>query len=739
MQKAHNELERQVQEHPVDLTPTNESSSWKVKERRQVEMALQESNRMLKALSLVQSYYIAGLSMSSLFRIILDDFVALTDSKIGFIGEILYAPTGERYIKTVSLTDVDKHNEFCQIYERAASSGIEFHKAQTLFGAVLTTEKAVIANDPATDPRRGGLPEGHPPLDSFLGLPIHHGKELLGVVGLGNRPGGFDDKLVAYLDPFLITCGNIIEASRTRQRRKAVENLLRESEERYRRITDGLTDYIYTVAVKDGKAVETTHGPACRAVTGYTPRDYEDEPSLWSQMIVKEDREQVAAYIDKILRGEQVPLFEHRIIRKDGEIRWISNKFIPQFDSSGRLVAYDGVIKDITEYKQAAEQVYKSKVTLRMAIDGIPDPLFMLDAKLRIIKLNKAAKDYYGLTRYRDAIGKFCFEAFRGRSNPCESCESPFSDMHGYSGSFERKGQIYPDRIEEIAVDMVRDISGAPEAYIIRIFDITQARMVDRHLVQSEKLAAMGLLVAGVAHEINNPNNFIYFNTPILRSYLQFLLPIVDEYALTHPQLQAFGRPYAGFRGDCFKLLDNIEHGSTRINQIVGNLREFAHERGKGERCWVDLKQVVEKGLAICTGRIKKLVQTIDVNIPERIPPLSVFTDPLAIEQVVVNLLINAAQAADKHNSWIRMTINERPEPDIEAVVEVSDNGCGMDSETMKKIFNPFFTSKAAGIGTGLGLSISYRLVTELKGRIEVESEVGTGSTFRIVLPLQQS
>ena len=131
------------------------------------------------------------------------------------------------------------------------------------------------------------------------------------------------------------------------------------------------------------------------------------------------------------------------------------------------------------------------------------------------------------------------------------------------------------------------------------------------------------------------------------------------------------------------------------------------------------------------------MVKTIDVNIPEELPGL--FTDPLAIEQVVVNLLINAVQAADKDNSWIRMTIHESPEPEVEAVVEVSDNGCGMDSETMKKIFNPFFTSKAAGIGTGLGLSISYRLVTELKGRIEVESEVGTGSTFRIVLPLQQS
>ena len=291
---------------------------------------------------------------------------------------------------------------------------------------------------------------------------------------------------------------------------------------------------------------------------------------------------------------------------------------------------------------------------------------------------------------------------------------------------------IDPDRIEQVFVYPVKDESGTPEATIVRIADITQARIMDRQLIQNEKLAALGLLVAGIAHEINNPNNFIFFNIPILRSYLQFLLPIVDEYALAHPQLQAFGRPYPVFREDCFKLLDNIEHGSTRINQIVGNLREFARERGKGERHRVDVKQVVEKGISICLGRIRKTVKSFEVNIPEGLPTL--FTDPLALEQVVVNLLINAAQAADKDNSWVRLTITSQKEPEGVVIVEVSDNGCGMDTETKMKIFDPFFTTKAAGVGTGLGLSISHRLVSELGGRIEVQSQVGKGSIFRVRL-----
>ena len=96
--------------------------------------------------------------------------------------------------------------------------------------------------------------------------------------------------------------------------------------------------------------------------------------------------------------------------------------------------------------------------------------------------------------------------------------------------------------------------------------------------------------------------------------------------------------------------------------------------------------------------------------------------------------MINAAHAADKEDSWVRLTITEPKGPGDEVVIEVCDNGCGMDSETRKKIFDPFFTTKAVGVGTGLGLSISHRLVTELGGRIEVESEVGRGSVFRVII-----
>lgn len=638
--------------------------------------------------------------------------------------------------------------------------------------------------------------------------------------------------------------------------RQQVEASLQESKKRYRRIIEGVTDYVYTVHFREG-TIETIHNPACEVVTGYTPEEYAADPNLWIRMVLPEDRTNVADYVKKSAAGQSVRPIEHRILHKGGQTRWVHSVLIPEFDAKGTLVAYEGVIKDITERKHAEklvqeseekyrsffetvrdgafikrkdgrfvdcsqgvvnlfgytskselmkvevpsmyanpadgarviqeiiekgfvenlplkirtkkgdirsilitsaamkdeegevflhgsvtdiserklaeEKLFSSKATLSTIFDGISDPFIMLDKELRIKRLNKAAKKYYALTSFQEALGKFCFEGFRGRSSPCEGCEKCLSELHGFSGSYERRGGMYPDRIEQVFVDVVRDRSGTPEATIVRIYDITEVKIRSQQLIQSEKLASLGLLIAGIAHEINNPNNFIYFNTPILRTYLQFLLGIVDKYIAAHPDLQAFGRPYPDFREDCFKLLANIEHGTNRINQIVGNLREFVRDRGTGEMRQIDLKQVVEKTLSICQGRLKKAVKTFTTHIPEILPPL--FTDPLALEQVLVNLLINAAQAADKDDSWIQLNITGPQEPEGEVVIEVNDNGCGMDSETLDKIFVPFFTTKAVGIGTGLGLSISHRLIAELGGGIEVESEVGKGSSFSLRLP----
>lgn len=139
--------------------------------------------------------------------------------------------------------------------------------------------------------------------------------------------------------------------------RKQTEESLRSSEERYKRLVESVTDYIYTVEVKDGLPVSTSHGPGCVAVTGYTPREYESDPNLWSRMVYEEDRKGVIDQGLTVLSGKVAEPLEHRIMHKDGSIRWVRNMPVPIYDEHGRLVAYDGLIKDITERKKLEDQL----------------------------------------------------------------------------------------------------------------------------------------------------------------------------------------------------------------------------------------------------------------------------------------------------------------------------------------------------------------------------------------------
>jgi two-component system NtrC family sensor kinase len=179
----------------------------------------------------------------------------------------------------------------------------------------------------------------------------------------------------------------------------------------------------------------------------------------------------------------------------------------------------------------------------------------------------------------------------------------------------------------------------------------------------------------------------------------------------------------------------NIENGSGRISTFVSNLRKFSQTEYQTSLIWVELKDVIENVHSICHSKIKRSVKSFVKNIPENLP--KIYIEPYALEQILLNLLINAAQAADKHDSWIKLnvTVNDGNRDDL--TIEVSDNGCGIDKEAQLKIFDPFYTTKSQTEGTGLGLYVCHTLVERLNGRIEVESEPGQGSAFRLILPVK--
>lgn len=264
------------------------------------------------------------------------------------------------------------------------------------------------------------------------------------------------------------------------------------------------------------------------------------------------------------------------------------------------------------------------------------------------------------------------------------------------------------------------------------ISDITERRALQKQLLHREKLASLGLLVSGITHEINNPNTFISFNLPILRDYLSALMPIFDEYASQHPDLRFFYMPYPRFRADLFKLLDNMEHGTSRISGIVSSLKNFLRKRDGSELQRTDISSLIEQIVSISQPEIRKKVKSFHVIVPGGLPEIT--TDPEAVQQVVLNLLINAAQACEKPDSEVTLRVGRLAVDERSLFIEVRDNGKGMDDAVKRRIFDPFFTTKGSVSGTGLGLYICYNLLQNLGGQIEVDSTPGQGSTFRVIL-----
>lgn len=290
-----------------------------------------------------------------------------------------------------------------------------------------------------------------------------------------------------------------------------------------------------------------------------------------------------------------------------------------------------------------------------------------------------------------------------------------------------------PIRDIRLIVTTVFDADGKPFEIQGIFQDITEKKRMERQVIQNEKLASLGFMASGLAHEINNPNNLISFNIPILREYLFSLLPITDVFANGQTGLELCDMKYGDFKRDLFRLLDNIESGSVRINKIVYSFRKFVQIKSDTEYQHVDIAKLIQGCVEISSPKMKKLVRHFQVTIDENLPEMA--TDPEILEMAVTNLLINAAQACDKPESIVSLSVSYEDHLKRQLVIRVSDNGCGMDKDTVSRAFDPFFSTKASEQGTGIGLSLCHNMISSQGGRIEVESTPGQGSTFCMILP----
>lgn len=258
-------------------------------------------------------------------------------------------------------------------------------------------------------------------------------------------------------------------------------------------------------------------------------------------------------------------------------------------------------------------------------------------------------------------------------------------------------------------------------------------------LLQAEKMAAIGQLAAGVAHEINNPIGFVSSNLQSLQDYNSKLFKLIEFYQklaakIENPAYKAVEQDmlsrqqYAFIQDDLPDLLNESIEGLSRVAVIVKNLKAFSHV-DSSEWQYASITEGLDNTLKIAANQIKYKAE-VHKEYQQDLPDL--YCQPMQLNQVFLNLLVNAAQAIEeKGDIFVAVFATESM-----IVVKISDTGSGIDKKHLKKIFEPFFTTKPVGTGTGLGLSLSYSIVQKHLGHIKVESEVGKGTCFTIELPL---
>lgn len=494
---------------------------------------------------------------------------------------------------------------------------------------------------------------------------------------------------------------SIVRDITERKRAEELLNLLKEAIETTRlgiTITDRGGKIIFT-----NQAEAEMHGYKVEELIGRESRLFAP-PDTWSPFT-----------------SEQVDGMEHFSreslnIRKDGMIFPVSITSVPVRDSGGRPVALISVCKDITEQKEAEDELRRSEERYRAlyqqfnaVLDAIPDVLMLISADMKVLWLNRASED---LCKAEDIAEHPCYRVCHERALPCEGCPA----LRSFRTGNEEGSQISAPggRTLDIRAIPIKDARGRVINVLEVISDITERILLQEKAIRTKHLASLGELAAGVAHEINNPMNSII-------NYAQIL---IDENAK---------------RKTGSDIGDRIIKEGNRVSGIVRSLLSFAREtEEKKSPC--SICEIVEDTLALTETQLRREGVKLKVGLPGDLHDIT--ANARHIQQVLLNLISNARYSLNEkypgkdENKALRITGENIEVGGVPHVrLKVHDTGTGIPGDIINIIMNPFFTTKPSGKGTGLGLSICHGIINDHDGRIMFNSVEGEYTEVVIDLP----
>ena len=485
--------------------------------------------------------------------------------------------------------------------------------------------------------------------------------------------------------------------------RLRTESALKESEARYREIFKNSVAGICQ-STPEGRFI--TANPAFAKMLGYdSPEELVSSISNIAKQVYVNPEER-KSFQEVVQKNRISSNFGFQVKRKDGSLAWLSSNTRGHFDSDGSILHYETVVIDITELKNAEEELRLKTELNQTFLDAIPCVALLMRPKTReIVAVNKAAKDAGCL------CGQTCFETWPKTENPCSWCLAP---------EVWRTGE--PKRLVVEAHGIIWDAHWIPiteDLYLHYAFDITEQKNLEAQVQQSYKMDALGTLAGGIAHEFNNILGIIIGNTELA----------IDDVPEWNPAKSC---------------LEEIKAASLRAKDVVRQILSFTRKT-PGERKLVQISTIVKEVLKLIRATIPT---SIEIKQSVLCDTELILCNPTEVNQILLNLCSNAAQAMpeDRGNLDVTLeavTLDEKSATEYDDLIPgdyvklmVVDNGSGIDPVIRDRIFDPYFTTKDIGEGTGMGLAIVYGLVKKHDGVIVINSEKDKGTSVEVLFPI---
>ncbi|MBP7654804.1 PAS domain S-box protein, partial [Candidatus Dependentiae bacterium] len=519
-----------------------------------------------------------------------------------------------------------------------------------------------------------------------------------------------------------------------------IEILLKESEQKFRTIFKSSSIGIAITKI-DGTLLETNE--SFIKIFNFPNKEKILKSNASYFYANKEEREEIVKLFNK---NKPLTDYEVKLKKFDGSLFYASMNWIPIIINDEEF--YLSIVSDISERKNF-------QINLQNAYNKLKEFEYIINRSDIIVVLCRI-DDFFSVKYVSDNVKNLGyspeeFYSVKEKTTTVISAED-FTRIKNEVENYLKNGidefilmfRVIKKNGEicffEDKANIIKDDNGNKSYIQGVLIDITEKVKIEKEMqkqqmqvFQNIKMASLGQVVAGVAHEINNPNCLIMLNVTLLEDYWKHLKPIFDEYQKLQQNIET--KKTDKIINNIKSIISELNTGSNRIKTIVDNLKDFSREGVESCKEYYSIKEIIEKAYLICGGAVRKRVSHIEFDIPDNLPML--YCNSVKIEQVFINLMTNAADAIiDSIIGRIKISCNLSGSEHIE--FHIIDNGKGISRKNIDKIFEPFYTTKFNSGGTGLGLSIAWGIIKEHNGEIFVNSKEGEGTEFIIKLPVKK-